>query len=353
MKFSKSLIAFPLVLALGCSTTTGGNQAVDLNAIEGASTGDLVVSINGTEIHEGFLDVIARINPTLGQQIKNPLTRKKFISSIVDQQLLYQEALKKNLDDTEPVIARTIIQRYNTIAGALVDQELNDAMKKAYEEKKDEQFTKVSFSQIVIKYQPDEEEKKDDKKKGHDHKKDEDKKEDKREVTAEQKSKALAKAQDIKRKLDKGEEFDAVAKQSSDDKLTRAKGGKAGQASKDDKRFQRAGLKKVVEAIFSLKKDQISDIIETDKALYIVKVTSDPIVTPFDVAQKELSMVMQSNIRSKLLEDLKKNATIKWGTKYDTKDTPTPDKGGEEIDMTPQTPPAKTETAENTGTATN
>lgn len=354
MNLSKFIVAGCLtVICSGCGSSGGGSGKMDLSDISGAKSGDLVVSVNGVEIHEGFLDTISRINPSLGQQIKNPLTRKKFISSIVDQQVLYQEALKHNLDNSEKVLARTIISRYNTVANQLVEDKLEEAMKKAYDEKKDTQFTKVAFSQIVIKYQADESKdepkSKDDKstKKDKDSKADAKSKDDKdaktdnSEPTAAEKSKALAKAQDIKKKLDKGEDFETLAKQFSDDKLTKGKGGKAGQASRDDKRFQRAGLKKVVDAIFALKKDGVSDPIETDKAVYIVKVNSDPIIVEFEQAKRDLQMVMQNNVRTALLADLKKSATIKWGAKYDTKeDKPAGGENEEEINITPKIDPS-------------
>lgn len=313
MKQGALLVLLAAVWLAACASPTN-----DLMKFQDVNKGDLIVSINGTEIREGFLDTLIKINPRFEAQLKDPVQKKKLIGQIVDQRLLYEEAVRQNLDDSDAVVFKSLVDRHQNVAGALVERELNDTMKKAYEEKKDSQFTKVAISQIVVRFDGGEDKKDDKSTKGGKNSKDKSKsKEDKDgAIKPEDKAKALIKAQDLKKRLDKGEDFAKLAGELSDDKMTKAKGGKAGQIGRDEKRYQSKGLKKVLEEAFKLPRDAVSDPIETDKAYFIIKVTSDPIVTPFDVAQRELGMVMQGKIRSDLIGGLKKNAKIGWGDKY-------------------------------------
>ncbi len=298
--FSALIILFSLA---ACGGSTG--NVFEYGNLE---DGPVVVSVNGTEIHQGFLDVLGKLNPRAQSELANPLTRIKLINSIVDQALLYQEALDKGLDKNDDVKMRSLLTQQSIIANAFVEDALTKAMKEEYEKQKGEKFTKLNVSLIAANFFSDE--KKDDKAKK-DAKKDAKADKD-RTPTALEKQAALDRIKKIKSQLDKGEAFDKIATAQSDDKMTAKKGGAAGEISKDDMRFARLGLKEVVDSAFKLKKDEVSEPIETKKGYYLVKVTSDPTVTPIAEAERVLRFELQSKIKDQLVGALRKNAKIKF-----------------------------------------
>lgn len=255
--------------------------------------GDVIVTVNDLAIRQGMLDTLKELNPRIQSQLENPLTRRKILDSLVEQQLLYQEAVKRGIDKSESVKIKAMLNRHVIVSNSLIELELEEAMKKEYENKKDQEFTNIAIAIIGAHF-------KDAKAKAHE------------EATDQEKKTALDKIKNIKTKLAKGEDFATVAKEASDDELSAKKGGDAGDVSKNDKRFKRRGLQAVVEAAFKLKKDEVSDPIETPKGYYIVKVTSDPTVLPFDEAKKTLGFELQTVVKKNLIDQLKKEAKISY-----------------------------------------
>ena len=138
-----------------------------------------------------------------------------------------------------------------------------------------------------------------------------------KEPTAQEKQAALDKVKKIKARLDKGDDFAKVAGETSDDLITKKKGGDAGQISKDDKRFERLGLSNLVAQAFQLKKDQVSNPIEGKTAYYLVKVTSDPIVVPYEEAERMLRFELQGNVKQKIVDQLRTSAKVEFAVSND------------------------------------
>lgn len=310
------------------------------------SDGPVVVEVDGVEIHQGFLDVLSRFNPRIKTDLTNPLARTKLLNSIVDQQLLYKEAMSRGLESNDDVNLRILLTQHSLISNALVENELKSAMQKAYEEQKTEKFTKLNVSLIAANFIPDV--KNDSKKSPKDRKKE---KEKEVPATPAQKQAALDRIKKIKDRLSKGEDFAKIATAESDDKMTAKKGGDAGQISKEDTRFSRLGLKDVVTAAFTLKKDEVSAPIETTKGYYLVKVTTDPVQTPFEEAERVLRFELQSKIKEQILGDLRKKAKIEF---VGMKDEPKKDASTEptQIPAGSQTGPAPGSTIQPKNTET-
>lgn len=285
-------------------TACSGSQDAGIFSLNEANSGKTVVTVNGVDIHEGLLELLSTLSPRLKAQLDNPITRKKVLASLVDQELLFQEAVKRGLDKDKDVRIKKLLNEHTIISNMLLEKELDDAMKKAYEERKESQFTQVSISQIAVNFLPEEQTKKGAK------------------PTDADKAAALAKAQAAKARLDKGDDFAVVAKEVSDDKRTSTKGGVAGQVAKDDKRYARLQLQSVAEQAFKLKKDQTSGPIETPTGYYIIKVTSDPTVTGFEDAKRVLGFELQATVKDKLMADLKKDSKIVYPDAAAKEDAP-------------------------------
>ena len=275
-----------------------GNDDEILNIGKGKE----VVEINGKNIHEGYLETIGRVNPRVAAQLSNPLARKGLIDNLIEQELLYQEAVKRGLHTSPEVAQKTALTRKIIIAQSLLEDEMTKRAKKTYEEKKETEFTKVKIAHIQVAFRatPEGEEGKGDKDAP---------------PTAEEKQAALAKAKAVRERLLKGEDFAKVAEEVSDDKSSKKKGGDLGAVSQNDRRMARRGLSKLAELAFVLKKNEISEPVESDKGYHLVKITSDPEVAPFEEAERVLRFQLQKEVRDSLVGDLKKNAKIELAEK--------------------------------------
>jgi len=300
------IVAFLFTSLTACGAGSGGNL-YDMGKVK---EGKLIVNVNGTAIHEGLLTILAELNPRIKSQLANPLTRQKILNSLVEQELLYQEAIRQSVQTDDAVALKAELNRHVIIANTLVEREMEKAMRQQYEEKKESQFTKLSLSQIFISALPLKDGKLDPKAPAA--------------ATPEQKAQALVRAKAAKERLSKGEEFAKVAQETSDDSVTKNKGGKAGMVSKNDKRFARLGIGNVAEEAFKLKKDQISDVIDTPKGYYIIQVTSDPETTSFEDAKRVLGFELQSTVKTKLIENLKKQAKIEFAAAPESTKTDKP-----------------------------
>ncbi len=290
-----------IVLALLSACSQNGSVSQE-PSIKNVNTGETIVTVNGMELKQGYLDMLATINPRIKAQLDNSATRKQFLENLAEQELLYQEASKRKLDDKDEVIQKAAVYKKIIISQALLEDELAKKSKIYYDENKDAEFTKKQISLIQINLTDDADEPK-----GKDAKKPEAK-----DATEEQKKKALNTAKSIAERLKKGEDFASIAQEVSDDKATKKKGGAFGSVSSNDKRLARRDLQAVGEAAFKLKNGDVSDPILTKKAYYIVKVTSDIEVTPYEEAEKVLRFQLQKEVKEELVTTLKKQADIKY-----------------------------------------
>jgi len=179
--------------------------------------------------------------------------KKKLVEQLTKMSLLSQEARRLQLDKKEEVAKRIKEIADNLIIQELIKQEVIDKIKvndadleKYYKEHQQEfiepEKVKVNIIQFKLKDNATPEEK------------------------IAQKKKA---AQALKR-LKKGDDFEKVAKEVSEDERTKNSGGNTGFFSKG-KRMNTYG-EKVEEKAFALKTGQISDIIEEKNGDYIIKV---------------------------------------------------------------------------------
>lgn len=308
------IISLSVMTLIACSSAP--QQSIfDLNEVQ---KGPVILKINNQEIHQGFLDLLVKLNPRIRMQLSNPLTRKKILNSLVDQQLLFNEALKKGVDKKDDIVAKMLLNKHVIISNALIEDQLDAQMKEEYEKRKKDQFTKLDVSLIGIYFDP--------------------KSAKPGKITDEQKKAALKRANAVVSRLKKGDKFEQVAKENSDDKMTKKKGGKAGQIAKNDRRFARLGLQKVTETAFNLKKDKFSAPIETKKGYFIVKVNSDEEVVPFEEAQRALRFELQNKIKKDLVDKLRKTAKIEFINKGKTSQAVKTDKKAPQ----PKTKPKKT-----------
>ena len=243
--------------------------------------------------------------------------KKKLVEQLTKMSLLSQEARRLQLDKKEEVAKRIKEIADNLIIQELIKQEVIDKVKvndadleKYYQEHKQEfiepEKVKVNIIQFKLKDNATPEEKKAQKKK----------------------------AEQALKRVKKGEDFEKVAKEVSEDERTKTSGGNTGFFSKG-KRMNTYG-EKVDEKAFALKTGQISDIIEEKNGDYIIKVgeKKPQKEETFQEAKPKIERRMQQETQRKAydtyLDSLKSRYPVKINEENITAGAP----------QTPPAPPA-------------
>ncbi len=263
------------------------------------SSGKVLVDINGNKITEGDLDFLGEINPRIKAQISSPAGKKRILDNLVDQEVLYQEAVKEGINRDPKVKAKVDLYRRVIIAQSLVEDQIEKSAKKYYEENPGD-FKKIKLSQIMIKYASPEEIKKVNKSK----------KKKKRKKNLHTEAQALEIIKKLKAQIDKGEPFAKVAREDSEDIATKSRGGDLGLASKDDKRLINRGLGPLLDKAFTMKVGEVSGPIKTAKGYHLVKLTRGIEPETFEQAKQGIILKVRGDAKNDLLSRLKKDATI-------------------------------------------
>lgn len=254
------------------------------------SSGKTLVSVNGKKITEGDIEFLGNINPRIKAQLASPAGKKRILDNLVEQELLYQEAVKKGINRDPEVRAKAELYRRVIVAQSLLDNELEQAAKRYYKENSVE-FKKLKMSQIMIRYG----DKKGKKGKG---------------IHSEKE--ALKIAGEVKARLDKGEDFAKVATEVSEDMATKRRGGGMGLVAKGDKRFEARGYGPLVEKAYEIKVGEIAGPIKTEKGYHIITVTRGVELESFDDAKAGIAFKQKNKLKNETLARLKKEGSVTY-----------------------------------------
>ena len=263
-------------------------------------SGKVLAEINGVKITEGDIDFLGTINPRISAQLMTPAGKKKILDNIVEQELLYQEAVKQGINDNKDVKAKADLYRRVIVAQALVDDEMEKTIKKYYDDNKNE-FEKLTLAHIMVKYANPEDLKK--------AKKDKNKNKD---TVIRSEAEALELANQIKARLDKGEKFADLAKEYSDDLTTKNKGGDLGPTCKNETRLESKGYGPLLEKAFTMKVSEISGPIKTNSGYHLVTVTEGIELMPYDQAKNMIAFKIRGTAKDDLVAKLKSGSSIKY-----------------------------------------
>lgn len=284
----------------------------------GGSSGNKLVEVNGKKITQGDVDFLSDINPRVKMEASRPEGKKKILDNLVEQEILFQEAIKQGVDRNDKVKKQIDLYRQIIIAQALVDKSMNDVAKKYWDEHQDE-FKKLKLSHLMIRYATPEEIKKADAVKK------DPKAINKKTDDIRSEAEALKYATDIKAKLDGGADFASLVKELSDDAATKGRGGDLGAISKDDKRLASRGIEAIGEKAFEMKVGEFSGPIKTSKGYHIVTVTRGVELEPFDEAKQGILGRLGTEERKNYIEKLKKDSSIKYFDDKGEKVAPSPE----------------------------
>lgn len=283
----KKIVSLMVVIAMVALVSCGGK-------------GKTLVSINGKNITESDLEFIGTINPKIKAQLSTPFGKKQILDTIVEQELLYQAAIKKGLQ-REPQVKDTLEFYKKAIIGrSYAEYYMKKSAKEYYDGHKDE-FEKMQLAHIEIKFAPPKDPKADKNKKAPPPKK---------EQITRSKDAALKLANEIKARLDKGEEFAKVAKEVSEDSASKNNGGDLGKTAKSEPRLERRGFGPLLEKAFTIKVGEIAGPIESKEGFHIITVTKGAELQTYEEVEQSIVMKVQNEEKNKLMEELKKDAKV-------------------------------------------
>ncbi len=293
----KLSFTLPFILwmaACGSSGSSNINKAI--------SEGKPLVRVGDEKIHEGYLNLLQKINPGIKAQLDNPMGKKRVLDNLIEQELLYQESVKKGIDKLPEVQEKAELYKRVIVAQSLIDAEVEKKAKDYYDKNKDKEFERVKVAQIYISNQPpmappapgkppvppSEEDKK------------------KADANAE------AKAKEAYEKLKKGEAWDEVVKAMSDDKMAATRGGEMGFLTRADRRADKLEYQKLLDAAFKLPKDQYSEPLQAKDGWHIIKVVEEKQIQPFEEVNTSIKFKIRGETKNEIMANLKKDYKIQF-----------------------------------------
>jgi parvulin-like peptidyl-prolyl isomerase len=241
----------------------------------------VIASVADEKITAGdFNELLASLPPQAQQQLaEHPEGKRRLVDELINLKLLSDEARRRKLDQ----LPATRLRDQQVLAEALTQSIADEAADQKFFEANKDYFSEVSARHILIATT------------------------DSSIPTAKlNDADALVKAQQIKARLDKGEDFATIAKAESDDTSSGQAGGDLGPVSRGKM------VKPFEEAVFSLKKNQISDPVRTQYGYHIIQVTSDKTAPAF----ADVKARVEQRRFELLLDDLKKQAKPHYDEEY-------------------------------------
>lgn len=240
-----------------------------------------ILEVNGQPIEKSrvikiweslFPEGKAQSFDTFDEKVKMNVLR-----GIVSEEVIYNAAMKSGIEETPEVKEKLDAIKKRIVTQAFLDREVanritDEELKKAYDEKVKQYSGKreIRASHILVSTED--------------------------------------KARDLVKKLKVGKEFDALAKEASEDKATAAAGGDLGFFTEDRM------VPEFSKAAFALKKDQISDPVKTDFGWHVIKITDErPVkVPPFEEVKETLKEEQKEKAFKEYIDQLVDSANVKY-----------------------------------------
>lgn len=249
----------------------------------------VILTIGNEKITAQEFDQIVEALPEqVRAQVRGP-QKRQFAEQLVRVKVLYQEALKRKLDENPRLQTQIELQKENILAGFLMQEmtanaQVDDATARQYYEQHKSEYESVHAHHILIRtkgsplpIQPG-----------------------KKELSDEE---ALAKAQELRKKLLAGEDFATLAKAESDDVRSGANGGDLGIVKHNQT------VPPFEQAVFSLPPGQLSEPVKTQFGYHLIKVDQHETKT-FDEVKADVEKKARPELARSAVENLEKQTTV-------------------------------------------
>lgn len=260
-----------------------------------ADNSKVVLTIGDEKITEkAFEDFIEVLPENMRAQAKGPMKRQ-VAEQMVSVKVLANEARKRGIANDPAVRARMQFQMDNMLAGALFNdlqsKAVTDeaALQKYYEDHKGE-FEQAQARHILIRFKGSPAPAR----------------EGQPELTKEE---ALAKANDLRKRITGGEDFAALAKENSADTASGANGGDLGT-------FGRGAMVPAFEkTVFTMPIGEVSEPVETQFGYHLIKVEKRESKS-FDQVKTDLANRIKPETARKQVDELRKSTNVVFDDAY-------------------------------------
>jgi len=251
-------------------------------------SGKTLASLNGVEVHEGYLELLEEVNPNIAGQLKTPAGKKRLVDNLLEQEVFHKESVKRGIQKNTKYQEKAALYSRVIMSQGLLEEEIETKAKEYYDQNKDSEFSQVKVSHILIRTQNPSAK-------------------NKSGITEEQ---ALAKAKEAKKKLDGGTKWEEVVEEYSDDRLTKSRGGDLGKISKQDRRVGRLGWQELVDKAFAMQAGEISEPIKAKDGYHIVKIDEAAQVASFEEVETRIKFKLRGQVKKDILAELTKGGGI-------------------------------------------
>jgi len=306
-------------MALALSAVVGLAQDKPA-AAPAAPAGDdpVIISAEGVQVHKSEFEAALRSLPAEYQQFANGPGKRQFADDYIRMKLLASEGTKAGLDKDPDVQSQLALLRENLIAQAELKKmdssmKVSDAdLQKYYEtHKNDYEQVKARHILVAFKGSPAAQA-------------------GKKELTE---AEAKAKAEDIRKQLEGGADFSALAKKESDDTGSGAQGGDLGSFGHGQM------VPEFEKAAFEAKPGDLTPVVRTQYGYHVIQVQEHG-STPFEGVKATIEKTQREAKMKAALDELKAKAT--YSETYFPKPAPAPDAAAPKAEMSaPPEPAAK------------
>jgi len=262
-------LLFLSLLSFGCASGTASTTVPG----ELETTGKTVVTVNGNAITQDMLDAMLEQMPAqMRKQMEMTGQMGQLQEQLIMGELLYREALKRNLHTDAKVKTTIALATRSALAQGLIEavvkERTTDEKVQTYYDDHKVQFAKaqVKASHILVK--------------------------DEALIT------------EIKAKLDAGGDFAALAKEHSADPGSKNDGGSLGWFKQADM------VGPFADAAFAAEKGTITEPVKTRFGFHIIKVEDKRDSVPLEEVRDQIENQLGNELAQAYLEELKSGATI-------------------------------------------
>jgi peptidyl-prolyl cis-trans isomerase C len=249
----------------------------------------VVLTVGDDKLTAGEFEQLVDALPEQVRAAARGPSKRQFAEQLVRIKVMSQEAVKRKLDETPAVRHQLELQRENLLANLLFQEmtanvKVDDLTARQYFEQHKSEYESVHALHILIRSKgspiP--------------------LAAGKKELSEEE---ALAKAQEIRKKLLAGEDFVALAKAESDDAGSAPKGGDLGS-------FKHGQMvSEFDQTAFSLPPGQISEPVKTKYGYHLIRVEQHE-TKSFEEAKPEIEKKIRPELARSALENLEKSTPV-------------------------------------------
>jgi len=261
----------------------------------------VVLTIGDQKMTRAEFELLLAALAQNGHPAATPAAKRQVAEQYGELETMAQEARKRKLDQNPEVKQMMSVQGDSFLANTLAkrvadDSHFTDLDLRSYYDSHKSEFDEAKGSHILIRFKGSAVPLKPNQK----------------ELTPEE---ALAKAQDIRKKIIAGGDFAALAKTESDDTASAVKGGELGAF----KHGQMVGP--FDQAAFSIPVGEVSEPVKTQFGYHIIKITSRSTV-PFEEAKPQIEKELKPKLAKEALEKVKAETPVTLNDQYFGKESP-------------------------------